>query len=458
MKNGKDEMLPPPSPKRLKPSSDCETSTAEGCLTPTVSDSLSEEDTKDCFDETTPHDSSISATASTDAFPPLPASTEPNKHQPIHGADNVGALCQGNFLLGKHGNEGSGGFGSEVQTPLIDGSDPIEQLRDLCGASVGSAEECGKRMQMEDVHAIIPNLEAHMEERAQDHQGTEKSEPNYSMFCVLDGHSGDRVSQFVVKALPLRIKEELAKIKAKKRKSEEGDDGDNDEAITTALHNAYVATDKEVTAAASGSTVKWKDGSTALTVIMKNSDKLYVANIGDCRAVLGSNKRPPSPTPTEKPGEDTAKEKECFKSPGTAPEGESNKEQIYGVALTNDHHPEVQSEADRIKKCGGYVSAGRLMGLIEVSRAFGDLMFRKLGLISEPEVTVHKVNKTTDKFLIIASDGIWKVISNDEAVRLVQGWLAVETDIQTVSLKLIHTAYDKGSTDNATVIIIVFSP
>lgn len=336
---------------------------------------------------------------------------------------------------------------------------------------------------MEDAHVIVPNLAGYMDEKPQD---SEVHGTNYSAFCVLDGHAGDRVSQYVVKNLPLRLKSEIEKINAKKDShGKEKEEAAEEKDIVDALLNAHKIVDNEVIDAAKSAMIKWKDGSTAITVLMENTDKLYIANLGDCRAVLATlsdeNPKALPPSSTSPSSQQQEQQQSSLSSSLSAlsyslplpvpspPQKEANeekssvsscsgdgKEKMHAVALSNDHHPSVQEEADRIKKCGGYVSVGRLMGIIEVSRAFGDLRFRNNGLIGDPEITVHKIDKEKDKFLIIASDGVWKVVPNELAVELVSEWLGNETDVQSVALKLIQKAYSMGSTDNATVIIVVF--
>lgn len=445
-----------------------------------ISDSLCDEDTKDGFDEMFPQNPPAVTTAVSDSVAPLVPShplVSPPKSKSSRSP--VAKSSPGEYLISpRRGGDSNGSLGSEPQTPVIDGTDPIEQLRELCGAVVGSAELCGKRPQMEDAHAIVPSLAAYMDEKSQD---IEADVTNYSAFCVLDGHAGDRVSQYVVKYLPLRLKAEIGKVEPKKDVQKRGNDGncndsdnhddsnEHEKAVVNALLNAYKIVDDEVTELAKSATFKWKDGSTSITVLMENTDMLYIANLGDCRAVLASSSNenekisstaPLSQHPRIVSSLRTAqsvveKEEEEASSLNTR---ENENAKLCAIALSNDHHPSIQEEADRIKKCGGYVSAGRLMGIIEVSRAFGDLRFRNSGLISVPEITTHKIDKKNDKFMIIATDGIWKVISNEMAVDLVSEWLEKETDVQSVAVKLIHKAYSMGSTDNATVIIVVFPP
>ncbi|TVU38384.1 hypothetical protein EJB05_11751 [Eragrostis curvula] len=134
------------------------------------------------------------------------------------------------------------------------------------------------------------------------------------------------------------------------------------------------------------------------SVRSRGSD-LYMANIGDSRAVLGS--------------------RDC------AGGG------MLAVQLTVDLKPDVPSEAERIKKCRGRVFA--LQDEPEVprvwlpfddapglamARAFGDFCLKDYGVISVPEF-FHWSLTEKDQFVILASDGVWDVLSNQEAVDIV---------------------------------------
>lgn len=422
---------------------------------------LFSEETKDLSDGVSPPQESTSVAAASDPTEIL-TSSHPLSHFPkMQITKNpISKTIQHEYLpSAKHSGDSSSSCLSEPLTPIIDGTDPIEQLRDLCGAIVGSAEACGRRSQMEDAHVIVPNLATYMDDRYQD---VEPSGTNYSAFCVLDGHAGDRVSQYVVKNLPLRLKAEIEKINSKNESQDkERSEDEIEKDIINALYNAHKNVDNEVMEAAKSAIVKWKDGSTAITVIMENADKLYIANIGDCRAVLATlsdsnTKMSSQQQQSSSSSSSSSQTKDTNEEENHSVIIKNEQKKLNAIALSNDHHPSVKEEADRIKKCGGFVSAGRLMGMIEVSRAFGDLRFRNSGLICEPEITTHKINKGNDKFFIVASDGIWKVVSNELAVNLVSDWLEKETDVQSVALKLIQKAHEMGSTDNATVIIVVF--
>ncbi|KAK6159858.1 hypothetical protein DH2020_003239 [Rehmannia glutinosa] len=105
--------------------------------------------------------------------------------------------------------------------------------------------------------------------------------------------------------------------------------------------------------------------------------------------------------------------------------------QLDAVQLTVDFKPNLPQEAERIIQCNGRVyclhdepgihrvwlpneeSPGLAM-----SRAFGDYCVKDFGLISVPEVTQSYIT-SQDQFVVLATDGVWDVISNQEAVRIV---------------------------------------
>ena len=53
-----------------------------------------------------------------------------------------------------------------------------------------------------------------------------------------------------------------------------------------------------------------------------------------------------------------------------------------------------------------------------MSRSFGDGIAKKVGVYAEPEVKIFPF-KEEDKFIIIASDGLWEYVTNEEVVEIV---------------------------------------
>ncbi|KAK8292164.1 hypothetical protein V6Z11_D06G103100 [Gossypium hirsutum] len=137
-------------------------------------------------------------------------------------------------------------------------------------------------------------------------------------------------------------------------------------------------------------------GTTAVVVVRQGED-LVIANLGDSRAVLG--------TMTEKG--------------------------IKAVQLTTDLKPGLPSEAERIRNCKGRVLALKEEPHIPrvwlphedspglaMSRAFGDFLLKDHGLIAVPDVFYHRLSPN-DHFIVLATDGVWDVLNNDQVASIV---------------------------------------
>ncbi|CAN1844514.1 Probable protein phosphatase 2C 58 [Linum perenne] len=180
----------------------------------------------------------------------------------------------------------------------------------------------------------------------------------------------------------------------------------------SAIKNAYIKTDAEILEKA---LTLGKGGSTAVTAILINGEKLVVANVGDSRAVICKN----------------------------------------GVAkqLSVDHEP--SKEKRMIESRGGFVSnlpgdVPRVDGQLAVARAFGDRSL-KVHLSSEPDVSEESVDDEAE-FLILASDGVWKVMSNQEAVDSIK----TVKDAKTAAHQLIEEALTRKSKDDISCIVVRF--
>ncbi|XP_068654096.1 probable protein phosphatase 2C 39 [Aristolochia californica] len=179
-----------------------------------------------------------------------------------------------------------------------------------------------------------------------------------------------------------------------------------------AIRKAYEETDSKILEKAVD---LGSGGSTAVTAILLNGEKLVVANVGDSRAVISKN----------------------------------------GVAkqLSIDHEP--GKERDAIESKGGFVSnlpgdVPRVDGQLAVARAFGDKCLKK-HLSSEPDVVVEMIDEETD-LLILASDGLWKVMSNQEAVDSIRDM----KDAQAAAKHLTEEALARKSKDDISCIVVYF--
>lgn len=163
-------------------------------------------------------------------------------------------------------------------------------------------------------------------------------------------------------------------------------------------------------------------GCTAVCALI-SPNHLYIANCGDSRAVLYSG---------------------------------------FTKFITEDHKPFHPKERQRIIDAGGCATQ-RINGTLAVSRALGDFEFKKdqlrgpcEQLVSpEPEVTVI-TRKPDDEFLILACDGIWDVMNNDDLCEFVRYKLMIEPNLQRICSSVLDVCLHKGSRDNMSIIIVVF--
>eukprot|EP00388_Colpodella_angusta_P016295 GDKJ01040364.1.p1 GENE.GDKJ01040364.1~~GDKJ01040364.1.p1 ORF type:complete len:269 (+),score=9.10 GDKJ01040364.1:65-808(+) len=163
------------------------------------------------------------------------------------------------------------------------------------------------------------------------------------------------------------------------------------------------------------------------------------------------------------------------------------------VAMSEDHKPQDPKEAQRIIRCGGSVQMGRVCGCLAVSRALGDFEFKFTGLryIPNKELMVSNVPdikqiNITDqsRFLLLACDGLWDVMTNEEATAFVVEYLKtceptrgtvppqtaihpkgipsatfeLQKHLDECALKLADMAIEKGSMDNVSVMLVAFHP
>jgi len=171
-------------------------------------------------------------------------------------------------------------------------------------------------------------------------------------------------------------------------------------------------------------------GCTANVALIYKND-LYVANAGDSRCVLCNDQN--------------------------------------AVEMSIDHKPDNEPERERIVKAGGYVSEGRINGNLNLSRAIGDLEYKKNSslkvdqqlIIAVPEVKKRALD-AKDEFIIMGCDGIWETYSNQRMCDFVRERLNSKLDDKRVVEELLdaNLAPDTASgmgCDNMTCILIVFN-
>jgi serine/threonine protein phosphatase PrpC len=183
-----------------------------------------------------------------------------------------------------------------------------------------------------------------------------------SLFGVLDGHGGTECSRFASEELPTSIIQNM-------RGGRSG---------AEALFRSYVDIDRAFVESTSS-----RAGSTATVMLWDHVDRVIaVANCGDSRSVLCRDGR--------------------------------------AVDITRDKKATDVEEIARICQEGGFVANGRVQGSLAVARTLGDRNLKQANakyLIPDPEVTQFRVTRR-DEFIIIASDGLWDVMSSQVLICL----------------------------------------
>ena len=209
---------------------------------------------------------------------------------------------------------------------------------------------------------------------------------------VCDGHGyyGHEVSGFIKENLPMNLNHALRRKKLNLLKDD----------LSSTIKECFIQENQSLLS--NHQIDSDLSGTTCISVIY-TPQKLIIANIGDSRCVLGKY--------------------------------DKKLEKFVSENLSRDHKPTIPEEAERILKVGGRIHPmrdedGEFIGPLRVymkdkempglamTRSFGDYFGSTAGTISEPEVTEH-VFKEEDKFIIIASDGLYEFIESEEVVKFV---------------------------------------
>ena len=117
--------------------------------------------------------------------------------------------------------------------------------------------------------------------------------------------------------------------------------------------------------------------------------------------------------------------------------------------LTQDHRMDDPEEVRRIEHAGGIIHRGRVMGILAISRSLGDQILKPY-VIGQPFVQEVRVDVHESPFLIVACDGFWDVVSDQEAVEMLR---ASTCDREDAARFLVAEALHRGTTDNVSVIV-----
>lgn len=226
-----------------------------------------------------------------------------------------------------------------------------------------------------------------------------RDEPEANLFSaeVYDGHGGSAAAVKAAEFLtPFLLSSIRTQGKARRYKP----------FLADLVRKAYLATDEYILAQGIES------GAVAATLHIVG-DRFCAANVGDARVVISRD------------------------------EGASQ--------LTEDHKPDVPAERGRIERFGGSVvrlDVARLQGTLAVSRAFGDPGLRPY-LTAEPRLCEGLLGRE-NSHAVVACDGIWDVLSPDEAIGIVRR----HGDPQKAAEAIEKGARARASLDNITVLVL----
>lgn len=353
----------------------------------------------------------------------------------------------------------------------------------------------GRRTTQEDAHVIETELRAHDVSRNKHHDIL----PDHALFAVFDGHGTSFASNYAAKHFVSTLcRQKLfvdysqsffdrpqSGISARKKKGNSasnksqkkhsitpgGDDKDDprillEDAIKSTMLELDANMLEEITTRRKCREDRMSDnhcsseheeesydesdsGTTAIVVIL-TPQYVICANLGDCRAILlrGMND-----------GIDTTT-----------------------ISLSTDHKPNDELEELRIRNAGGVVLGGLIEGRLAVSRGLGDFDFKHTPSVlhaaskhngdfqidayvepddqmvsSVPEITLLARDDAHDKFLAIACDGIWDVLSNEKCATMVSTiFHEGEESLDLACEEVLDQCYAKGSLDNMSAILIKF--
>jgi len=217
------------------------------------------------------------------------------------------------------------------------------------------------------------------------------------------------MTDMVVKELQFFCQQNFHKILREKISKEKAQDLDNDEKFIQILKAAYFKTDEAMKPTVQSA------GACAVTAVVREKTNgqrvLYCANAGDSRAVLCRDGK--------------------------------------AICLTEDHKASNKSEAERVIAAGGFIKNERVNGMVAISRSLGDHCM-KAYIISEPHITCTEL-QSIDQLLILACDGVWDVIHEQEAVEFIMN----DSDPNLMAKKLLVQSIKAGSTDNITVMVVL---
>jgi serine/threonine protein phosphatase PrpC len=251
--------------------------------------------------------------------------------------------------------------------------------------------------------------------------------PSEQFYGIFDGHLGNAASKFVAATLYEEVSRRLSTLKT------EGS-GWKEFAVSI-LTEAFADVHRSLLQAIRQLPYRAMDQSGTTATVMYIRDFVVIASLGDSRAVLASN------------------------TTGT----------LRGIQLTTDHVASDPVERQSVESRGGIITkignVDRVSGSLVVTRSIGDADLADV-LSQVPDVLPFSMvemralcgySSKIPCFVILASDGLWDRISNQEAVDIVADVVAEsnsDRNFQSAAEALVHESFVRGSSDNIGVCVV----
>ena len=269
---------------------------------------------------------------------------------------------------------------------------PKEKHIDLCFISYAYNEypNLEHRKEMEDFHFIKALL---------------LKKIFCSYFGLFDGHSGKEVGIYLM--------ENLHKILHQNFLEKNNIENINSDNLKNIVIKSFEQIDKEI----NSKNYKNETGSTGTVLLLYKEENtplgksLLCANVGDSKAYL------------------------------------ITKQEMK--LITKDHKCNDQNEVKRIRDNGGVVFRERVFGTLMLTRSFGDKEMKKYGVLSTPDIYIKNLEKD-DIFVVIASDGVWDVVEENEIFKMAQGVISSND----FSKKIVNLAKERDTHDNISCIVV----
>lgn len=306
------------------------------------------------------------------------------------------------FALNAQNNESAKGFEIVDRNPPgeLNGHPLSCESLIIGNKSVGCASAQGRRTSMEDAEI------AHHGNLAIGGQDCP-----FDLFGVFDGHGGANASAFVKEHIVQTFQMEMAK---------QNIDSLNDEKkIYKALKATFIQLDRMNAFVCEGTTA---------TVAVLLGNKIWVANVGDSRTIL-------------------------VKRDGTV------------IQASEDASPDNLRFNKKIKKLGGIVFGERVFsgvcGSLGVARAVGDHGFQAVQngsmnkiVVPNPKLTCFPLEDFLGGHLALACDGLYDVATTNEVGSALHQMDRLGLTSEQMAQCLVHSAYEKGSSDNISVTVV----